>query len=161
MVTYNLGECFFLKGEYAKAQENFKIFVNKTPNAYIHDLVRYKIYITHLKLSQTEDARRMLATLEATPLSPVFYYAHAAERFSRGDADGGYKWLTDGIPIYADKQNKDFMESLLNLGWITEEKVAWEMAQRREERAADLMDTVDVIKDLRAPEQVPSKGLLE
>jgi tetratricopeptide (TPR) repeat protein len=161
VVTYNIGECRFLKGDYKTAQENFKIFVNRAPNLYLKDFVKYKIFVTHLKLNQAEDVKVMLSTFQPTPYSPVYYYAHAAERFAHGDADGGYQWIADGYHIYPIAQNREFSDSLISLGWITDEKLVWEMAQRREERAAKMHDTVDVIKDLRTPEAPTGKGLLE
>lgn len=120
MAQFNLGEVLFLNNKYPEAREKFQIFLNSQPK---NDLGLYKMYLCDLLAGNSSKANDYLSTLKPDPMSPIYYFAKAAEAFHQGDKVAATEFVSSAYRIYPPDANSTFADSLVEKGYLTGEQM--------------------------------------
>lgn len=116
MAQFNLGEVLFLNGKYKEARERFQTFLNSQPK---NDLGLYKIYLCDLLGGNQARADDFLSSLQPNPVSPLYYFAKAAEAFVKGNKAVAMEFIGSAYRIYSPDANATFADSLVEKGYLS------------------------------------------
>ena len=135
MAQFNLGEVLFLNNKYPEAREKFQIFLNSQPK---NDLGLYKMYLCDLLGGNSSKANDYLRTLKPDPMSPIYYFAKAAEAFHRGDKVAATEFVSSAYRIYPPDANSTFADSLVEKGYLTGEQMSAPTSDENKVKAEEL-----------------------
>lgn len=152
MAQFNLGEVLFLNGKYAEAREKFQIFVNSQPK---NDLGLYKIYLCDLLGGNPAKAQDFLQSLEPDPLSPIYYFAKAAEAFARGDKAQAMEFVGSAYRIYPPDANATFADSLVEKGYLSGEQAEKIPDEDGKTKISELQTLLPEVKKEESPAAAP------
>ena len=152
MAQFNLGEVLFLNGKYAEAREKFQIFVNSQPK---NDLGLYKIYLCDLLGGNPDKAQDFLKSLEPDPLSPIYYFAKAAEAFARGDKAQAMEFVGSAYRIYPPDANATFADSLVEKGYLSGEQAEKIPDEDGKTKISELQTLLPEVKKQENPSTAP------
>ncbi|MEM9445204.1 MAG: tetratricopeptide repeat protein [Verrucomicrobiota bacterium] len=119
---FNIGETYFLDKYYSNAIKHFRNFMKKEPN---NELALFKIFLCNILSEQQQEVDQALSTLQPSPVSPLYYFAHAAIAFNKENPDKANELISTANNIYPNDQILTFVDSFLELGWVkTDQNVA-------------------------------------
>ncbi len=107
--AFNLGEVQFVQGDYEGALASFNEMRRRDPR---NELLRFKVFITHLLLGHDDEARAIAADFIPAGSTPAWYYAQAVIAAKSGDKRAAQKNLTAAREIYGADGCKLFEESI-------------------------------------------------
>ena len=116
MAQFNLGEVLFLNNKYSEARERFQVFLNSEPK---NDLGIYKIYLCDLLGGNQTKVTEFLSQLQPSPTSPLYYFAKAAEAFTKQDKPAAMEFVSSAYRIYPPEANATFADSLVEKGYLS------------------------------------------
>lgn len=108
--AFNLAELQYMQRDYASALAAFSNLRGRDPR---NELVRFKVFLCHLLLGQTDEARGIAAGFIPAGSTPAWYYAQALIAKKNGDARSADKHLDAAREIYGKDGCKLFEESLV------------------------------------------------
>lgn len=112
---FNLCEIPFVQGQYAEARAMFEKLLEVYPK---NDLLKFRIYLTHLLEKNEAVAAEQLEKMPFLSDTPVFYYANAAWAFAHGKPDEAKKWLSRGYDVFPPPRHMNFIDVFYDLGWM-------------------------------------------
>ena len=113
---FNMAESLFLQGKYLESREIFQTMLEENPR---DELLRFRVFLSHLVEKDDATARAELAKLKFPGDTPAFYYANAAWEFAHSNKDEGQAWVTRGNWAFKNPaKTENFVEALVQLGWI-------------------------------------------
>src|SRR3989442_3166022 len=118
---YNLAQVPFKKKDYAKARERFETSYNRTPGGdknQAAELIKFKIYMTHLMEGKESRAHSMMEEFQFTGDTPALYYAQAAWEYKHNNAQKAEDWTNSANKIYSPALNGVFADALYDVGWL-------------------------------------------
>ena len=107
--AFNLAEVRYTQGDYKAALEAFLAMHATDPR---NELLRFKIALCHLRLGNTDDARKFAESLIPAGSTPAWYYSQAILARAGGDEKSASRHLTAARVIYGDDACRLFDESL-------------------------------------------------
>ncbi len=101
-ITFNLGEVYFVTGQWQKAIDTFNAVLEMIPegNISMSRLVEFKILLCNLKLDKNEEAKAMAEKYDYLDDSPYHYYAKATMAYENGKATEAEQWLARANRIF-------------------------------------------------------------
>ena len=108
--AFNMAEVQYMQGDYASAMAAFTELRNRDPR---NELVRFKVFLCHLLLGQTDEARGIAAGFIPAGSTPAWYYAQAMIAKKNGDGRAADKHIKAAREIYGSGGCKLFDESLV------------------------------------------------
>ena len=124
---FNLADVPFRKKEYAKARDRFEALFKQIPGGEKNQaaqLIRFKIYMTHLLEGKDSRAQKMMEQFQFSGDTPALYYAQAAWEFQHGNADKANDWITSARKIYPLAANAAYGSGFYDLGWLKSAAIA-------------------------------------
>lgn len=123
LTAFNIGECYFLMGEYDQAINYFQKFRTSPVAGQFSDIVELKLFLCHLMNGNSSYVEQALKGVTPSPNSSLYYYAHAAQEYKNGDPSKGKEYLDSAARIYPRKTHNTMADAFVELGWIAEEKL--------------------------------------
>src|SRR5437870_9968954 len=118
---YNLAQIPFKKKDYAKARERFEGLNNRIPGGdknQAAELIKFKIYMTHLLEGKESRAHAMMEEFQFTGDTPAVYYAQAAWEYKHNNPEKAADWTSSANKIYSPALNTVFADAFYDVGWM-------------------------------------------
>ena len=118
---YNLAQIPFKKKEYAKARDRFETLYKRMPGGdknQAAELIKFKIYMTHLMEGKESRAHSMMEEFQFTGDTPALYYAQAAWEYKHNNAQKAEDWTSSANKIYSPALNGVFADAFYDVGWL-------------------------------------------
>jgi tetratricopeptide (TPR) repeat protein len=118
---FNLAEINFVEKNWSQARKEFSDLI---ANAVIPDpatkrLMEYKVFICLLQEKQADAAMAQMEKFDQYDHdSPAWYFAQAAQCFSREKKEEAEEWLGSANKIYPKEINDVYQDSLVEVGWL-------------------------------------------
>lgn len=118
---FNMGEYYFVKGEFETAREHFtKLAVNypKLPMIVRH-LVHYKRVLCELKLGRRAVAEQIIAdNFTFMDDTPAYYFSKAALAFDSADVPKAQEWVQRGVAAFKGPACEPYFDAFKELRWV-------------------------------------------
>lgn len=141
---FNIAEVDFLQKKYPEARAKFQKLVDEDAT---NELAAYKVYLTFLLEGNDAMANQTLATFNEFSDWPTYYFSQAAKSFQGGDTEEAQDWIISARKIYPGSRNSLYAETMLDLGWITQEQFDRIKVTAREA-------VIDFQQPLRVPKEI-------
>ena len=117
---FNFHEIDFVTGEYQRALAGFQQILNDFPRIaeQMRDMIRYKIFLCHLKLDQRQQADAVAERFDYLDDSPAYYFSRAATALIDDDEGKAQQWIATASRIYGDETAQLYLDSLQELGLV-------------------------------------------
>lgn len=112
---FNLCEIPFVQGQYPEARRMFEKLLESYPK---NDLLKFRIYLTHLLEKNEPVAAEQLEKLPFLSDTPVYYYANASWAFAHGKNEEAKTWLSRGYDVFPPARHMNFIDVFYDLGWM-------------------------------------------
>jgi tetratricopeptide (TPR) repeat protein len=112
---FNLAEVPLMQDRFAEARAMFQKLLDANPK---DELVRYRVFLTHLLEKNDTAAREELGRIPFPGDLPAFYFANAAWEYAHGNAEEGKTWVTRGASIFGPERSQPFADPLIERGWV-------------------------------------------
>jgi len=112
---FNLAEIPFIQGKYAEARAKLEELYKDEPK---NDLLKFRIYLTHLVEKNDGEARAMLDAIPLINDTPISFYANAAWEYAHDNPDKGREWIGSALKSFPAVKQINFIEVFYDLGWI-------------------------------------------
>lgn len=100
---FNLGETYFVRGEWNEALVHFKevssTLENNNKNS-VYYLTEFKKYISYKKLGKTSEAKRISSNYDYKSDSPIYYFIKAYDLLIEGNDDEAKQWVAKANRIF-------------------------------------------------------------
>lgn len=106
---YNLGDMQFAQGDYEGALRSFDEISRNDPR---NELVRFRIFLSHLALGHEEEAAKIAASMIPAGGTPAWYYAQAMLAKKREEPRLMKTHLTTAREIYGKEACRSFEEAI-------------------------------------------------
>jgi len=83
-----------------------------------NDLLKFRIYLTHLLEKNDAVAAEQLEKMPFLSDTPVYYYANAAWAFAHGKTDDAKTWLSRGYDVFPPARHMNFIDVFYDIGWM-------------------------------------------
>lgn len=122
-VKFNIAEINFVTRNYETAAKQFQEIIDATPekdrDQSMVALIRFKRFLSQLKLGQEDEARALLDEVDFLTDNPLYYYGNAALHYHDGELAKAEEWLARGNRIFADNQIlSPWQDTLIEFGYI-------------------------------------------
>ncbi len=141
---FNIAEVDFLQKKYPEAREKFQKLVNEDKT---NELAAYKVFLTFLLEGNSAMANQKLTEFNEFSDWPTYYFSQAAKSFQDGETEQAQDWIISARKIYPGGRNALYAETMLDLGWITQEQFDRIKVTAREA-------VIDFQKPLRVPKEI-------
>lgn len=103
-IEYNIAEIYFCTKEWAKAIKMFEKILAEQPEGVggLFRLLEYKMLLSHRKLGNAAEVKKLTDKYDYVDDSPFYYYAKASEAFEAKDAAKAEEWLRIAARIFRD-----------------------------------------------------------
>ena len=116
---FNISEIPFLEAKYAEARVLWvKILSSLRPGDSTVELVTYRIYLTYLLEKDFDHAKEWLEKIPFPSQTPAYQYANAAWARQKGDLAKWDEWIRSASYIWPETKRSEFMDVLVQLGWL-------------------------------------------
>ncbi len=115
---FNLAEIPFVQGNYAEARAMFEKLQEDEPR---DDLLRFRIFLTHLLEKNEATAKEQLDAIPLINDTPISFYANAAWDFAHGREESAKNTLAAGFRTFPPARHINFIEVFYDLGWLKRE----------------------------------------
>ena len=118
---FNLAEIPFQKKDWPEARKRFEQLLSTGKSDLAKEasqLIQYKILLTYLMEGQSNMVDSILAKLELSPDTPAVDYVKAAVALQHKNESEAKDWISAAEKNYSLEQNKLFVASLYEIGWI-------------------------------------------
>jgi len=112
---FNLCEIPFVQGKYPEARAAFDKLLTAYPK---NDLVKFRIFLTHLLEKNDAVAAQELEKVPILGNTPVYYYANASWAFAHGKPEEAKSWLSRGYDVFPPARHMNFIDVFYDLGWV-------------------------------------------
>src|SRR6516225_1758017 len=118
---FNLAEIPFQKKDWPEARKRFEQLLSTGKSDLAKEatqLIQYKILLTYLMEGKGNMVDSMLAKLELSPDTPAVDYVKAAVALQQKNESEAKDWISAAEKNYTPEQNKLFVASLYEVGWL-------------------------------------------
>lgn len=116
---FNLCEIPFLEGKYAEARFLWsKLLAGLGPGNPAMELITYRIYLTYLLENDFNRAKEWLEKIPFPSQTPAYQFAQATWARQNGDIAKWDDWLRSAAYIWPEEKRSEFMDVLIQLGWL-------------------------------------------
>lgn len=141
---FNIAEVEFLQKNYPEARTKFQKLVDEDDT---NELAAYKVFLTYLLEGNSAMAKQKLSGFNEFSDWPTYYFSQAAQSFQDGNTEEAQDWIISARKIYPGGRNALYAETMLDLGWITQEQFDRIKVTAREA-------VIDFQKPLRVPKEI-------
>jgi len=118
---FNLGEYYFVKGEFSTALEHFTRLAADYPKLpmMVRHLVHYKRVLCELKLGHRPAAEQIIAdNFTFMDDTPAYYFSKAALAFDFGDVAKAQEWVQRGVAAFKGPACEPYYDAFKELRWV-------------------------------------------
>jgi hypothetical protein len=103
-IEYNIAEIYFCTKEWVRAIKMFEKILAEQPKGAggLFSLLEFKLMLSHLKLGNAAQVKKLTDKYGYADDSPFYYYAKASEAFEAKDAAKAEEWLRSAARIFRD-----------------------------------------------------------
>ena len=119
---FNISEIPFLEGKYAEARLLWtRLLATMNAGDSATELVTYRIFLTYLLEKDFDHAKEWLEKIPFPSQTPAYQYGHAAWARQKGDTAKWDEWIRSATYIWPEGKRSEFMDVLIQLGWLKRE----------------------------------------
>lgn len=119
---FNICEIPFLKGNYPDARQRWQqLLGSKTWSDATTELVTYRIFLTYILENDLDQAKEWLEKIRFPSHTPAYQYANAVMARKKGNMAGWNEWLRSATYIWPEMKRSQFVDVLIQLGWLKQE----------------------------------------
>lgn len=118
---FNLGEFYFVKGEYSTALDLFTKLAADFPKLpmMVRHLVHYKRVLCELKLGRRPVAEQIIAdNFTFMDDTPAYYFSKAALAFDSADVPKAQEWVQRGVAAFKGPACEPYYDAFKELRWV-------------------------------------------
>lgn len=118
---FNLGEFYFVKGDFPTALEIFTKLAADHPKLpmMVRHLVHYKRVLCELKLGHRPAAEQIIAdNFTFMDDTPAYYFSKSALAFDLGDIPKAQEWVQRGVAAFKGPACEPYYDAFKELRWV-------------------------------------------